>query len=116
LAFTTRRGLLSSPGVALLAEVTAELLASHEPQTVTQWLCRRLMEHLNCDLYINYLLDVGTGRMRLNVSHGVPADFMKRIEWLDQGMGVCGTVARDGQRMVVEDVQHSDDRRAAIVR
>jgi signal transduction histidine kinase/ActR/RegA family two-component response regulator len=102
--------------VALLAEATAELLASHEPQKVVQRLCWRLLDHLDCDLYINYLLDADTARLHLNASHGIPAEFAEQVEWLDQGVAVCGTVARDGQRMVVEDVQHSGDSRASVVR
>ena len=38
------------------------------------------------------------------------------MKWLDYGVAVCGCVARDRQRIIAEDVSHSDDPRTALVR
>jgi PAS domain S-box-containing protein len=55
-------------------------------------------------------------RLHLNAYGGIPAEEAKRIEWLDFGDAVCGCVARDGHRIVAEDIQHTDDPRAELVK
>ena len=37
---------------------------------------------------------------------GIPEEEARRIEWLDYGVAVCGCVARDGVRIVAEDISH----------
>ena len=57
----------------LLSEVTAQLLESDRPQQVIESLCRKVMDHLDCHVFFNYLLDEESGRLHLNACGGVPA-------------------------------------------
>jgi len=41
----------------LLAEITSQLLASDHQQRIVETICHRVMDHLNCDMFLNYLLD-----------------------------------------------------------
>jgi PAS domain-containing protein len=100
----------------LLSEVTAQLLVSQNPQAIVERLCREVMEHLDCDCFFNFLADEASGRLRLNAFAGIPPEEARKIEWLDYGVGVCGCVARQGCRIVAEDIQHTDDPRTELVK
>ena len=100
----------------LLAWTAGELLKAPEPQRVVDALCRKVMELLDCDVFFNYLLDRQTGRLHLNAAAGIPGETLRQIEWLDLGQAVCGCVARDGCRIVVEHITDSGDDRTALVR
>jgi PAS domain S-box-containing protein len=101
---------------ALLAEVTARLLSADQPQAIVESLCRRVMVQLNCHAFFNYLVDEPSDRLRLNAYAGIPPETAQRIEWLDQGVAVCGCAARDGCRIVAEHIQTTADPRADLVR
>lgn len=111
----TERKLAEDRG-RLLSEVTAQLLASDQPQRVVESLCRKVTEHLGCHVFFNYLLDEASGRLHLNACAGIPDDTARQIEWLDCGAAVCGCVARDGHPIVVEQIQTSLDSRTGLVR
>jgi signal transduction histidine kinase/CheY-like chemotaxis protein/PAS domain-containing protein/HPt (histidine-containing phosphotransfer) domain-containing protein len=100
----------------LLSEITAELLASDKPQRIAERLCRRVMEHLGCHAFFNFLVDDESGRLHLNACAGIAEETVRQIEWLDFGEAVCGCAARDGCRIVAEDVQKSSDPRADLIR
>lgn len=100
----------------LLSDITAQLLASDKPQWIAETLCRRVMEHIGCDAFFNFLVDEHSGRLHLNACAGVSDEIARQIEWLDYGVAVCGCVAKEGCRIVAEDIQNSDDARADLVR
>jgi signal transduction histidine kinase/CheY-like chemotaxis protein len=102
--------------VRLLSDVTAQLLASSQPQEIVESLCRKAMKHLNCHAFFNFLVDAKEGRLHLNACAGVSEETAKQIEWLDIGVAVCGCAARDRCRVVAEDIQNIMDPRADLVR
>lgn len=107
---------VSGERARLLSEASSLLLASDTPESIVQTIATKVMTYLNCDCFFNYVFDENTGKLRLNAYAGVPARVARQIEWLDYGVAICGCVARDGARIVSEDVQHNGDERAAIVR
>jgi PAS domain S-box-containing protein len=100
----------------LLAETAGELLQSPEPQKVVDGLCRKVMEHLDCHAFFNFLVDEGAGRLRLNACAGIPPEEARRIQWLDYGVAVCGCAARDGCRIVAEHIPTTPDVRTELVK
>ena len=100
----------------LLSEVSARLLQTENPQALVEELCRRVMDHLDCDCFFNFLVDESSGRLHLNACAGIPETDAHRIEWLDYGVAVCGCVAQSGQRIVAEDIQRSADPRTSLVK
>jgi len=100
----------------LLAEVTSELLVSEHPQRIVEALCHRVMDHLGCDVFFNFLVDEQKQGLRLNACAGVPEATARRIESLDFGVAVCGCVARDGRPIVAEHIQSTRDPSADLVR
>lgn len=102
--------------VDLLAETASQLLRSREPQHVVNALCQKVTSFLDCQVFFNFLIDNETGRLRLNACSGVSEKEAERLQWLDFGTAVCGCAARDGCRIVAEDIQNSNDVRADLVR
>ncbi len=100
----------------LLARTAGELLEAPEPQKVIDSLCRRVMEHLECDAFFNFLVDEKAGRLHLNAWAGIPEEEARRIEWLDFGVAVCGCAARDGRRIVAEKIPTTPDERTELVK
>ncbi len=100
----------------LLSQVTAELLVTRDPQALVERLCRDVMEHLGCDCFFNFLDHPESGRLLLNACAGIPPGEVEKIRWLDYGAAVCGCAARDGCRIIVEDIFHADDPRTDLVR
>jgi len=99
----------------LLSRTGAMLLQSSDVQRVVEELCAEVMRFLDCQAFFNFLVDEDAGRLRLNACAGVPQEKIPEIEWLDFGVAVCGCVARDHQRMVVERISTSDDLRTELV-
>lgn len=106
----------SNDSLALLSETANELLSSERPQEVINTLFEKLSARLGLEVYFNYLVDGEKGKLHLNAYAGIPAETAREIEWLEYGQAVCGCVARDGSRIVAEDIQHSGDIRADLVR
>lgn len=100
----------------LLAEANALLLSNADAKAVVQMVAERVMQLLGFDISVNYVLDEGSLRLRLNAQAGLSDEVAASIMWLDLGEAVCGCVACDGKRIVAEDIQHSDDARADLVR
>jgi PAS domain S-box-containing protein len=101
----------------LLAATAAQLLVAGDPQAHINELASRVMEHLNCHCFFNFLVIEGLpGRLRLNAWAGIPPEEARRIEWLDFGVAVCGCVARDGVRIVAERIPVTHDIRTELVK
>ena len=100
----------------ILSDTAARLLASPQPQTLVEDICRRVMEFLDCHAFFNYLVDEEQRRLHLNAYSGIPEDVAHRIEWLDFGSAVCGCAARDGVRIVAEDIPTTPDPRTDLVK
>lgn len=106
----------SEARLRLLSETAGRLLASEEPRGIVNDLCREVMEHLDCQAFFNFMVDESTGRLRLNACAGIPEEEMRKLEWLDYGVAVCGCAARDRVRIVAEDIFHTPDDRTELVK
>ncbi len=100
----------------LLSDVAGRLLTTMDPQGIVNELCRKVMEHLDCHAFFNFLVDERVGRLHLNACAGIPDEEARRIEWLDFGVAVCGCAARDGERIIAEDIFHTPDIRTELVK
>jgi hypothetical protein len=88
----------------LLSETAGLLMASRDPQKIVNELCSRLLEHLDCQVFFNYVVDKKAKRLRLNAYAGIPEVEARNLEWMDFGADVCGCIARDGVRVVADDI------------
>jgi len=106
----------SNQRLDLLAQTASQLLKSDSPQDMVDYLCRKVLAYLNCDAFFNYLVDEEKQRLHLNACGGIPEEDMRKMEWLDYGVGLCGCSARDGCRLVVDNVQETHDQYTALVK
>ena len=100
----------------LLTYTAGRLLASETPQQLVKELCLKVMEFLDCDAFFNFLVDEAAGRLHLNACAGIPEETAREIEWLDYGVAVCGCAARDGCRIVAENIPVTPDVRTELVK
>jgi PAS domain S-box-containing protein len=100
----------------LLSDTASQLLASENPQAIVEKLCRQVMQHLGCHVFFNFLVDETMGKLHLNACAGIPEEEARKIEWLDFGVAVCGCAARDGRRIVAEDIFNTPDIRTELVK
>lgn len=100
----------------LLSGANSMLLAAPDPESIIQPIAEQVMAYLDADVFFNYVLDPGAERLRLNAWGGIDEQAAAAIEQLNLGQAVCGCVARDCERIISDDVQHNNDRRADLVR
>ena len=100
----------------LLSETAVRLLATDNPQEIVNELCLDVMAHLDCQACFNFLVDDGAGRLHLNACAGIPEEEARKIEWLDYGVAVCGSVAQEGHPIVAEDILNTPDIRTELVK
>ena len=94
----------------------ALLLTGGKPEQLIQKIATRVMAHLNCDVFFNFIIDRASGRLKLNAYGGIPLEMARNVGWLDLGQAICGCVARDGSRIVSENIMENGDQRADLVR
>jgi PAS domain S-box-containing protein len=102
--------------IRLLSAVTSELLASDQPQRIVEALCRRVMDHVGCQVFFNFLVDEQQQCLRLNACAGVSEEVVRELDRLDYGTAVCGCVAKNGCRIVAEQIQTTPNPHTDLVR
>jgi PAS domain S-box-containing protein len=101
----------------LLYAMSSSLLLHEEPEEFVSSLYSRLSNHLQLEVYFNYLVDNSSGKLHLHAYAGVPADVAKQREWLEIGeQSVCGAAAQSRKPIIIENVQQSDDAIIELVR
>jgi PAS domain S-box-containing protein len=100
----------------LLYETAGRLLVTQEPRRAVSELCRRVMEHLGCDIFLNFLVERDGPRLVLNAYAGLSEEESQRLARLEFGSGVCGEAAQKGECIVVEDVQNVSGENVSLLR
>jgi PAS domain S-box-containing protein len=100
----------------LLAQTAGELLQSTNPQKTVESLCGRVMEHLDCQVFLNFLADDKAGKLYLNAYAGIPEKDIHRIQWLEYGMLVCDCAALKENRIVAEHIADAPDARTELLK
>ena len=100
----------------LLAETASRLLGSDDPQQVVDELCAKVLEFLDCQIFVNFLVDDRQQRLYLNACAGIPKTEAEKIEWVNHCAAVCDRPARRGCRFVAGSIQTSSDPSTALVK
>ncbi|MGA2157596.1 MAG: GAF domain-containing protein [Dehalococcoidia bacterium] len=106
----------SREGFQILSEANSLLLTSEKPEYMIQTIATKVMDYLGCDVFFNFIMDESSGRLRLNAFTGISLEAARDIEWLDIGTAICGCAARNGCRIVSENIQKNVDEKADLVR
>jgi len=102
--------------LAIISDTASQLLVSQTPHLIVEALCERVVEHLDCHAFFNYLVDDERNCLRLNAYAGIPEETARGIRFLDYGVAVCGCAARDAYRIVAENIPSMADVRTDLVR
>lgn len=94
----------------VLGEITSRLLEIEDTQAVMEDIFKTSAGYVEFDVFFNYMCE--DGRLHLNACSGIASGEAEKLEWLRLGEAVCGCAARDGKRIIVTDVQSSDDPKA----
>ncbi len=100
----------------ILSESSSVLLEAADPQKSINEICRKTMEFLDCQVFFNFLFVEERNKLRLNAYAGISDEEAERIGWLDFGVAVCGCVARDGERVITEDIFRTNDPRTDLIK
>ncbi|BAZ37797.1 GAF sensor hybrid histidine kinase [Calothrix sp. NIES-4101] len=110
----------SNRQLGFLYEISSNLLVQARPKEFISSIFNQLSEQLQLEIYFNYLLDntrdSNHQRLRLHAYAGISEDSAKKIEWLEVGEALCGTVAQQKKQIIVEEVQESTDNKADLIR
>lgn len=91
----------------LVSDTASQLLVTEVPEDAITHLAHKAMEYLDCQVFLNYLVDESGVGLRLHACAGLDDEDCRRLHWIEFGSTVCGTVAQGCQGRVIEDVQNS---------
>jgi len=103
-------------GLELLNYTSGRLLACEAPQKIVEELCLKVMAYLNCHTFFNFLVDEAAGCLRLNAYAVIDPATAHQIERLEYGVAVCGCVAKNGCRIVAENIPDTPDIRTDLIK
>ncbi len=86
-----------------LVETARELSRILDPRQLLEMALSRAMEMTGAQTGSIMLIDPGTGRLRIDVSHGLSEDVVRDTE-IGEGEGIAGWVLATGQPLLVEDL------------
>ena len=102
--------------LALLSDAAGALLTATDPDMFLNGIFARLSDVLGLEVCIQFALAPGGCHLELKLSRGLSENAAARLQHLELGQVVSGTVAATGQPMVLEDVQRSTDERTVLIR
>jgi PAS domain S-box-containing protein len=105
-----------SERMQLLSETLSQLLSARDSETVVRELFPRVAAHLGVDTYFNFMVDESGAALRLHSCAGIDSETADKMNRLEFGQAICGTVAQTRQPIVANDIQNSDYDKATLVR
>jgi PAS domain S-box-containing protein len=100
----------------VLSEVASGLLMTEEPVEVLDSILERLAAETGLELYFHFTVKPDESGLRLAAFGGIDPETIGQIEHLPFGEAICGTVAQQRCRIVVEDVQRNRDPKTRLIR
>jgi PAS domain S-box-containing protein len=100
----------------LLSDAAGQLLGGASPESTYPALFEQVSARLGLDTYFHYSVDPAGDGLRLESWAGVPDATARAFRRLAFGEAVCGAVAATCRPIVLEDVPHNPDPRAAVLK
>jgi PAS domain S-box-containing protein len=91
----------------LLAETSEQLIAWENVAIAISSLCKKTMDHLGCDIFALYLIDLEAGKLHLKASAGLSDEHVKEIEWVEFGKGINGCVMLGTEPVISENISRA---------
>jgi GAF domain-containing protein len=99
-----------------VSEFAGRLLSSENPQQIIELLCLKVMKFLNCDVFLNYLIDPDRNSLVLTTYSGISGKAARAVKTMDLGATICGYAAHNKTMVIMEDISESNDTRMDVVR
>ncbi|RDI40020.1 GAF domain-containing sensor histidine kinase [Falsibacillus pallidus] len=100
----------------LLYKSLSHMIYKEDPKDVLDSLFQAISDYLDLDIYFNYIFDEATGKLHLMNSYGIDENSVKEAECLELGEFVCGTVAEEQERCIVQHVDESLDEKVQFIK
>lgn len=110
------RILRSNERLTILSDTANELLLSERPRDVIHRVCERVMEHLDCQVFLYYDLIDERNCFHLSDWAGFPEDEARNIEWIDSQRCITGKVGRSGKPFVAQRISERTDALTSVAR
>lgn len=106
---------ISNQRLTCLYDMSSNLLLHDEPKNFLGDIFIQIANHLNLEIFFNYLLDTNSRNLRLHSYLGIDEKLAKDFEYLEYGQALCGTVAQNRQPIIMEDIQNSSNAKAQLI-
>jgi PAS domain S-box-containing protein len=106
----------SNERLGLLYAMSSSLLLHDQPTAFMSSLFSQLSNHLNLEVYFNYLIDRESQQLLLNTYSGIPASVAETISLLKIEDTICGVVAQTAKPCIIEQAQQSSDPKTRLLR
>ncbi|MEA5622837.1 PAS domain S-box protein [Nostoc sp. UHCC 0251] len=102
----------------LLSETTSDLLSTERPLDLMNSLFDKLSAQMDLHFYFHYLIETHENKQKLRLVawNGITDEVFQAIEYLELNQGMSGLVAQERRQIVINDVLHSTDPNAQILR
>jgi signal transduction histidine kinase len=100
----------------LLSRAAAYLLETDNPDCGIREFFDEVKEHFGLSAYFSFMVNEAGNTLRLDSCAGIPSAVERSTELLEFGQAVCAIVAQERRRMIVSDVQQSDDPRMELLK
>ncbi|MGF2617876.1 GAF domain-containing sensor histidine kinase [Rossellomorea vietnamensis] len=92
------------------------LLRNEEPRQIFDKLFDYLSQHLDLDVYFNYIVNESHNKIELMNFQGIPEEMAQGMRFLNYGEAVCGTVALTGERRIEEEIQQNMNEMVSFIK
>lgn len=107
---------LRNERLALLSEAATHLLKAENQEMMIRELFEKVARHLDLQGYMNFMVNEAGDALRLDSYAGIPEAAARKVQRLEFGQELCGTVAQLGQAIYVPDIQQSSDEKVQMVK
>ncbi len=100
----------------LLSDLSSQLLRTYNPVELLDQISKRLTQLIEVDVFVHYQRSEDNTHLVLAAIGGYPEEVRTQLKHLEYGQAVCGTVAKSGRPMIVQNVQESKDPLTTLIR
>ena len=101
--------------LVFLNQAACVLLSDH-PEEVVQKLYQQVAGFFHADAFFEFLTSEDREELRLHSCGGVAEETRRKMERLDFGQAICGTVAQNKEPIYAHHIQQSDDPKARLAK
>jgi PAS domain S-box-containing protein len=107
---------INNERLRLISETGRLLMTSEKPEKTIQSIAGKVMRHLDCDCFFNFLKSKAGAKIYLNAYGGVSVNEANKLGSPDYDNSLCGEVIKGGKRVISCNIQENGDSRLQLIR